>query len=126
MDYKVNIYSEVSVGDNTSRTQSFSRGEVSVGEGWVESEPLFSKITKNESMAITADTDVDIPDDTRISLTLPDVPRTTKITVHRKNSIAHASKAPLITDELKQEMSGILSRQNSAWSRQNSHNSDQM
>ena len=46
VEYKVNIFSEAETRD-----------------GWIESEPLFSKITKQEDMAINTDTDLEIEND---------------------------------------------------------------
>merc|ERR1711915_515792 len=54
-EYKINIYSEVENGGI-----------------WVESEPLFTKVTKYEDMAIEEDTDIDIEKD------VFDAPKSTK------------------------------------------------
>jgi len=97
-EYKINIYSEVENGGN-----------------WVESEPLFTKVTKYEDMAIEEDTDIDIEKD------VFDAPKTTKIALRRNQTKVTGEKPNISTkaaDEAVGEpkhvnMLGTLSQQSS-------------
>eukprot|EP00092_Neocalanus_flemingeri_P001833 GFUD01001954.1.p1 GENE.GFUD01001954.1~~GFUD01001954.1.p1 ORF type:complete len:952 (+),score=205.85 GFUD01001954.1:214-3069(+) len=71
-EYKINIYSEVENGGN-----------------WIESEPLFSKVTKYEDMGINADTDIDTERD------VFDGPKITRIAL-RRNQTKVAGERPNI------------------------------
>ena len=73
-EYKINIYSEVQNGDN-----------------WVESEPLFTKVTKYEDTGIDADTDIDIERD------VFDAPKTTKIALRRNQTKVSGEKPSIIS-----------------------------
>merc|ERR1712228_812353 len=89
-EYKINIYSEVENGGN-----------------WVESEPLFPKVTKYEDMAIEED--------------VFDAPKTTKIALRRNQTKVTGEKPNISTkaaDEAVGEpkhvnMLGTLSQQSS-------------
>ena len=96
VEYKVNIYSCVENGS---------------GDGWVESEPLFCKLTKEDDAGISADLDIDIERD------VFDFPKTTRITLHKRNSNVTGPRPVIVRTESRgyeeEARSGTYSRMSS-------------
>ena len=98
VDYKINIFSMVRDGQGR--------------DGWIESKPLSNKIVKQEEV-IKTDTDLETEGDVFDAIT--DIPKITKITVHRTTSKAVGERpVSVLRNSVDPGDSGLLFSQQSS------------